>query len=287
MSHAATNWLSSLDPELMTHGEFRAMFYLCDCHNPAMGCFPSQKYLQRRTGLSGSGLNKALRSLEDKGLIARALAWSDRTGSRECTRYTLGFELPPEGVDQNGNEGANPTALSGVGGYSSEKRSNGPKVEGATPPSGVVLAKPVNEPVNEPCGDAATISGDLVSRFLDAYPRAGSAARVEERLGALVASGVAFADILAGAVRYAAEQEGNAARFIKLPCNWLDAKGWEVAAPVKRARRSDDEVRATLAANVKEERGYLLHSVPAWRFRDLIDRGMVTAEECQRAGVRL
>lgn len=47
MSHKATHWLASLDPTDMTHGEFRVLFHLCDCHNPSQGCFPSQVYRKK------------------------------------------------------------------------------------------------------------------------------------------------------------------------------------------------------------------------------------------------
>ena len=64
MSHAATHWLATVPPNDMTHGEFRVLFHLCDCHNASMGCFPKQTYLRDHTGLSNGGLNKALGELE-------------------------------------------------------------------------------------------------------------------------------------------------------------------------------------------------------------------------------
>lgn len=93
MSHAATHWLATVPPNDMTHGEFRVLFHLCDCHNASMGCFPKQTYLRDHTGLSNGGLNKALGELERKGLICRKQERDERTNRQKPTRYVLGFEL--------------------------------------------------------------------------------------------------------------------------------------------------------------------------------------------------
>ena len=106
MSFVATNWLSGLDPALMTPGEFRVLFHLCDCHTPDKGAFPTQAYLMDRCGLSNSGLNKCLRNIEGKGLVRRVKRWADATKRQMSTRYILGFE------EWRAQE---PTPLSGVG----------------------------------------------------------------------------------------------------------------------------------------------------------------------------
>ncbi len=42
MSHEATNWLAKLPASNLIASEFRVLFRLCDCHNPAQGCFPDR-----------------------------------------------------------------------------------------------------------------------------------------------------------------------------------------------------------------------------------------------------
>lgn len=106
MSHAATHWLADLPPDTMTHGEFRVLFHLCDCHNASMGCFPKQTYLREHTGLSNGGLNKALACLEEKGLIQRKQERDQLTNRQKPTHYILGFEI--EGQQK-------PSPLSGAG----------------------------------------------------------------------------------------------------------------------------------------------------------------------------
>jgi hypothetical protein len=78
---------------MMSHSEFRVLFHLCDCHNPAQGCFPTQSYLLHNSGVSNGTLNNALNGLERKGLIARQRSWNGKTHRQQPTRYILGFEM--------------------------------------------------------------------------------------------------------------------------------------------------------------------------------------------------
>jgi len=92
MSHKATNWLSSLPAQDIGNSEFRVLFHLCDCHNPAQGCFPTQAYLRDACSVSNGTLNNALNSLEAKGLIKRHKMWDGKTKKQKPTRYILVFE---------------------------------------------------------------------------------------------------------------------------------------------------------------------------------------------------
>jgi hypothetical protein len=110
VSHKATNWLSDIDPALLSASEFRVLFYLCDCHNASAGCFPSQAYLRERAAVSNGTVNNVLNSLETKGLIQRHQSRDGRT-KRQCpTRYILGFEMgkpqepTPDTGDGNGGK---------------------------------------------------------------------------------------------------------------------------------------------------------------------------------------
>ena len=122
MSHKATNWLASIDPNLIGHSEFRVLFHLCDCHNPSQGCFPTQAYLIAQTGASNGTVNNALNALEQKGLIKRHRQYDGTSKRQKPTRYTLGFEIKgsgdgggdpsPKNGDGNGGE---PTPKTGDG----------------------------------------------------------------------------------------------------------------------------------------------------------------------------
>lgn len=152
MSHKATTWLSTLGPDALSHGEFRVLFHLADCHNPSEGCFPKQSYLIKMTGLSNGGLNKALSIMEGKGLIRRHRTVDNETKRRRPTHYILGFEFDdpqePSPLSGDGKSGK-PSPLSGDGAISTGSAKPSPLgARSHLHSSGDI--EPVIEPVREP-----------------------------------------------------------------------------------------------------------------------------------------
>ena len=91
MSHKATSWLS--EQTGLSASEFRVLFHLCDCHNPAKGCFPTQEYLIEKCEVSNGTLNNALNALEQRGFLKRIGRHDPETKKRRPTFYILGFDL--------------------------------------------------------------------------------------------------------------------------------------------------------------------------------------------------
>lgn len=109
MSHQATHWLAEIAPDWLSASEFRVLFHLCDCHNPALGCFPTQAYLMKWANLSNGGLNKVLRSLEDKGLIRRQRRYDEEQKKALPTAYVLAFDMAdPDHTPQSGDRSDHP-----------------------------------------------------------------------------------------------------------------------------------------------------------------------------------
>lgn len=102
MSHEATHWLSNLAADQLSASEFRVLFHLCDCHNPANGCFPTQAYLKDRANVSNGTLNNALRALEEKGIIRRQKRYDNVQKRSLPTRYLLGYEFDENQTPKNG-----------------------------------------------------------------------------------------------------------------------------------------------------------------------------------------
>ena len=161
MSHKATRWLSELPPRDLGHSEFRVLFHLCDCHNPAQGCFPTQAYLLDACGIANSTLNVALANLEARGLIRRHRTIDGKSKRQRPTRYILGFEFakPQEPTPETGDGTAarnrpEPTPETGDGadsGFDPEP----------TPISGQSRLRPAGEePVIEPVINQTGASGD-------------------------------------------------------------------------------------------------------------------------------
>ncbi|MFQ1700794.1 helix-turn-helix domain-containing protein [Loktanella agnita] len=118
MSHKATNWLSELEADQIGASEFRVLFHLCDCHNAARGCFPTQAYLIAKTGASNGTVNNALNALEAKGLIQRHREWDGATKRQKPTRYMLGFEMADPSPKSGDGNRTKPSPKTGDGAVS-------------------------------------------------------------------------------------------------------------------------------------------------------------------------
>lgn len=285
MSHAATHWVATINPEDLTHGEFRVLFHLADCHNASLGCFPGQAYLQERTGLSNGGLNKALAELERKGLIRRERQRDEATNRQKNTRYILGFEMekPQEPPPQSGDgavstfEGGPSPLLGGVRLHSS---------------GDVYKDKPGIEPVREPCAAAPSAHDpdDLIDdfeKFAEAYPRRGDRSKAEKAFRDAVAAGATPEAIIRAAKAYAEQQQGNEPRFIAMPQNWLVGRRWEEFDEAAGAKAPADgrEVLAFWADKLNSG-AFVAPSAISVATRDaLIASGAVTRERMRERGL--
>jgi hypothetical protein len=78
-------------------------------------------------------------------------------------------------------------------------------------------------------------------RFYDAYPRHVAKGNAEKAYRRIIAHGEATPDqLLAGAMRYAAERQGQDQQYTKYPATWLNGKCWldEAAPPRSPVRNS-------------------------------------------------
>ena len=93
-------------------------------------------------------------------------------------------------------------------------------------------------------------------RVLRVYPRHVARGAAERAYRRIVTKGEATeAELLAGAMRYAAAQDGKDPTYVKRPTTWLNAKCWldEPAPAAVRPRRYLDSIRAGLAVHLDEE----------------------------------
>ena len=299
MSHKATNWLASLTPTEMTHGEFRVLFHLCDCHNPSQGCFPSQTYLRDHTGLSNGGLNKALGNLEVKGLIKREQRNNPKNRQRLPSLYILGFEMKapqePTPLSGDGNSPENDGGHLHSGGEGANSTFQGgpsPLLGGGhLHPSGVDIDEPVKEPVKEPCEADAPHNPDFdfsgfFDQFADVFPRMGDAEKTEDGLRKALGDGADPAEILAGAKAYALEQAGNKPRYIKYSENWIEEKRWRQHVTTPVASVNPQKVLEERAKDIKARKPWA-RTIKASQAGECIIAGLVTIEQCQAAGINV
>jgi hypothetical protein len=94
------------------------------------------------------------------------------------------------------------------------------------------------------------------AEFYRVYPLHVARGAAERAYRRIIRRGEATeADLLAGAMRYAAAQDGKDPTYIKHPKTWLNGKCWldEPAPAAGRPRSYLDSIRAGLAAHLDEE----------------------------------
>jgi hypothetical protein len=102
-------------------------------------------------------------------------------------------------------------------------------------------------PKNEPDG---------FDEFYRVFPRHVARGAAERAYRRIIKNGEATdADLLSGAMRYAAAQDGKDPTYIKHPATWLNGKCWldEPAPAGDRPRSYLDSIRAGLAVHLDEE----------------------------------
>jgi hypothetical protein len=110
-----------------------------------------------------------------------------------------------------------------------------------------------------PLGLTAAASKNEADGFVEFYrifPRHIARGAAERAYRRIIKNGEATeAELLAGAMRYAAAQDGKDATYIKHPATWLNGKCWldEPAPAAARPRSYLDSIRAGLAVHADDE----------------------------------
>lgn len=155
MSHAATNW--AITRRGLKPAARIVLWHLADCHNPKLGCFPSQEWLADACEMSRSTINLHLEKLEEAGLIRRSAGRCPETGKQLPTRYVLGFEIA-----ETARNYADPCPETGHGRDAEPVSENG---QNPSPKNGDIRVRnsdsnPVREPVIEPVSERERASAD-------------------------------------------------------------------------------------------------------------------------------
>jgi hypothetical protein len=288
MSHKATYWLATLDPKLITSGAFRVLFHLCDYHNderdPESACFPSQETLMRKTGLSNGGLNKCLDTLQTVGLLERRRSTIPGTSKRR-TYFILGcdVDLTTRQTPQSGDS-PNSTGVE----TATEQT---PLLNGANStfehsklhPSG---EEPVKEPVKEQCVSKIDPHTDFFNDFWEAHPRPNGEQNSRQLFDAAVEAGADPAHIVAAAMAYEAENEGNRRQYLKMSDGWLADERWKNhKAPAAKKVFTNDE-RLTFYANmVNNGKAVSPSAINVGLANELLNAGLVTIEKLKERGI--
>ncbi len=95
------------------------------------------------------------------------------------------------------------------------------------------------------------------------------------------------ATILAGMVRYASSRKGQDANFTAHPATWLNADRWaDEAGSIPEPRQEVDRLM-TWADSIRTGKDFLCRNIPSTAAREMVQRGLVTQDQCKRVGVPL
>ncbi len=144
------------------------------------------------------------------------------------------------------------------------------------------------EPVKEDCAGAHDFDFDgFYERFVELYPRIGNQGETADLLRLAIEAGTDPEDILWGARCYAIEQKGNAARYVAYSENWVRDRRWESHPQNAGATATEQDIREARAKAIRERKPWVVSQVSAFAARELMAHSLVTAEECEAAGIHV
>jgi len=219
MAYKATHWAWEL--ELPTTRKF-TLIALADMADEEFSCFPGQDRLARMIGASVDTVQRALKALEDDGLIERQ-ARRREDGYRTSDRYRLRVGTSYRNMR---SENLTPQSLAPHTAMSTI----------LTPHSaGVITSKNHHESPDMLELDIPPESGPgSFAEFYMAYPR--KVGKEAARKAFLLATKKVDASvILAGARRYASDPNLPGKQFIPYPATWLNHGQWDDEALPTRA----------------------------------------------------
>lgn len=249
------------------------MLALADWCNDQGYCWPAYDTLAEKARVSKSTAIRSIKTLEEKGV----LRVERNSGRSQQNTYILLLE--------------NMAALKGVTLTPPPEKVSNPTEKVSKPPlKGVTGDTQTVRNRQEPCvGDAATHEvEDLFEEFWEAHPKPRDYGKTHDAFIAGVNGGADPAFIIRAVKLYAMEQQGNSAQYVASSHSWLMGARWEdfraVIEKGAAAAGDPDEAAAKLIASGKS---FLCTNITAHRARLLVERGLVTADQCQSAGVRL
>ena len=259
------------------------LIQLADFHNKESGqCNPSAQRLADECEMGRSTVFRHMTDLEELGLLTRVNR-GDGKGGRSSSQYNLHLDIVLGASSKHMEK-----SQIGTGGKV-------PKTGGKSPTcgTGVVPNRDRNltiEPVKEPCVPKADPhTENLTDYFLDfweAHPRPNDEAHSKQIFDAAVAAGTDPVHIVAAAVAYDAENEGNRRQYIKMSDGWLADARWKSHKTAKQSPKFSDAERLVFWAEKINGTGYVASSaINADLATAMIDSGLITREKLKKRGI--
>lgn len=209
MSYRALHW--AWTREGLTSTQRVLLVALADMADESESCYPGQKRLARMCACDPGTVSRAMKALEQKGLVSRERRVREN-GSRTSDRYVLA--VGGDSLDGNLQDCNLPDPRLQFGGDQNPQRTTSSNTSSNRPSSFVFEA--LSNGALEP----------TFQEFWDVYPRrVGKAAALRAFRKALKQADVQV--ILEGARRYAADPNLPEKQFIPHPSTWLNRGSWD------------------------------------------------------------
>lgn len=245
MSNEAITW--AFKTEGLTMTEKFVLIALADYADDNHTCFPSHAKTAKRICASKSTVQRAVKSLHDKGYL-EIISWARNNGSTTTNRYRLRvgsqFDHPSQSDYPHGHSDHGGSHCDTRAGYVSDQ---GAMVTGDHP---LTLSKnPQYEPPlnTAPAKRGADTYTPAFLQWWEHYPRKqdkGAAFKAWRKI-----KDVDLDTLIEAADRYAADPN-RVDQYTKHPATWLNARAWEDETPLPARRQSwrmDSNERADAA----------------------------------------
>lgn len=224
---------------------------LADFCDDAGKCWPSVSRIAEKCGMKERGVRGILRRLEDAGYLETNVGG----GRHGCSQYTVkpGTTCPPA-----------PNAPRHETTETRHETTQNPAPHAPEP------SRTIKEP-----------SIDDFEVFWTACPRrVGKGAARKAYASALKKADAAT--LLSGIKRHAVEMRGREQRFIPNPATWLNQERWLDGLAEEKPKADPTEIRVKA---IKSGKRFLCTQISGAQARELVERNLVTTEECRLVGV--
>ncbi len=189
--------------------------------------WPSVDTLASILGMTPRGVQKVTDSLVERGHLDRRIGG----GWKVTNRYTLRFKDKKPRTAVQGNGSKPRTGVHPLETETPNRRSEKPRT-GVHPNSLKEIIEEKESPYSplssqKPSKHKAQKLDSNFIEFWQHYPRKVGRKTAERAFAKAVKEGADPKDIIAGAMRYAAERDGQEPQFTKHPSTWLNAGCWE------------------------------------------------------------
>ena len=142
--------------------------------------------------------------------------------------------------------------------------------------------------IKEPCAADGSASDfdfeSFLDQFVEAYPRPGVRRDIELAMRRALDGGEDPDWILDGARQYRAQQEGNEARFISYPQNWIDGRRWTEFERTKSPEETHAALLESWAEEIRDGSPWAVRFIQATWVREILTRGLCTVEQIEAMG---